>query len=112
MPFTVDEEKLISKPGATVVTSLDPAKPPVREIPHMEFPRVVYKHPREPFRKIIHRNNKHEIVEEEIVPSEHMAMIVKDKDEFDKATREGWVKKPYIPKPPEDPNHALYAPEK
>lgn len=74
----------------------------------MEFPRVVYKWPKEPFRKVIHRNAQHEIVEEEIIPADHLTRVVADKKELESAQKEGWVIKPYIAPPLPDPNAHLY----
>jgi len=112
-PFTIDEEKMQgkAKPGedSTILVSLDPHKPPVISIPHMDFPRVVYKHPLEPFRTIEHRNARHELVEEEIVASEHLTRSVADQKELEKALKEGWTLKPYIPPTLPDPNADLYA---
>jgi len=88
---------------------MDQAKPPVKEIPHMEFPRVVYKHPLEPTRKIEHRNANHEVVEVEKIQSEHLTRVVADEREMQTALADGWVKEPYLPKPLPDPNARLYA---
>lgn len=106
-PFAIDEAKM-QQGSAEQILSLDPAKPPVKSIPHMEFPRVVYKHPREPFLTIEHRNAKHELVELETVPAEHLTRVVADKAELDRALDEGWVKEPYLAKAPPDPNAHVY----
>jgi hypothetical protein len=109
MPYAVDEEKLDSKKRYDV--SAPPNSPsglPMKQIPHMEFPRVVYMHPKEPWRKIEHRNAQHEIVEVETVPAEHRTRLVTDKNELSNALKEGWVKEPYVPQPPPDPNANLY----
>jgi hypothetical protein len=108
-PFTVDEDRMQGKIGEQQLVSLDPHKPPVRPILHMEFPRVVYKHPLEPFRSIEHRNNRHELVETEVVPTEHLSLVVKDKAELEKALKTGWVAEPYVPETPPSPNDSLYA---
>lgn len=83
MPFTVDEAKLRDTvPGQAQgsqqapILSLDPLKPPVKSIPTLEFPRVVYKHPREPYKIIEHRNTRHELVDEEHVPTEHLTKVI------------------------------------
>ena len=113
MPFAIDEDRMITdptkrKPGIEPLASLDPAKPPVKQIPHMEFPRVVYKHPAEPFKKIEHRNAHHEVVDVETVPAEHLTRVVADEKELKRAIAEGWVTKPYVPQAPPDPNAELY----
>jgi len=83
---------------------------PVRQIPHMDFPRVVYMHPNEPFQEIEHRNDKFELVGTEVLPAEHLTKIVKDEAELKAAMEEGWVKEPYIPKAvPKSPG--LYGPK-
>ena len=108
MPFTVDVEAMTDRPGKPAIVSMDPAKPPVKQIPHMEYPRVVYLHPKEPYKIIIHRNTQHEIVEEERIPSEHLTRVVNDAKELAQALKDGWVKEPYISQPPPDPNAHLY----
>lgn len=108
MPWTVDEDKIKQEPGKPSLASMDPAKPPLKEIPFLDFPRVLYKHPKEPTRKIIHRNAKHEVVEEEIVLTEHLTMSVQNEEELAKAIKQGWVKKPYVPKAEDNPDAHLY----
>lgn len=106
MPFAIDEAKM--QQGSTEqILSLDPAKPPVKSIPHQEFPRAVYKHPREPFLTVEHRNAKHELVEEELVPAEHLSKVVTE-SELAAALADGWVKEPYLPKAPPDRNAHVY----
>jgi hypothetical protein len=108
-PFAIDESRMQSAPGSGMqLVSLDPSKPPVKQIPHMEFPRVVYKHPKEPFKIVVHRNQNHEIVEEERIPAEHLTKTVNDAKELAAALKDGWVKEPYLPQAPEDPNASLY----
>lgn len=109
MPYTIDEEKFRKQ------TSFDVSQPhntatgiPVKQIPYLEFPRVVYKHPKEPFRTIEHRNAQHEIVQTEMVLAEHLTMLVNDQKELDRALKQGWVKEPYIPQAVVDPNAGLY----
>jgi hypothetical protein len=114
MPFAIDEDRMVTdptkvKPGVKTLTSLDPADPPRKSIPHANFPMVVYKHPKEAFRKVEHRNTAHEIVEVEHVPSEHLNKLVRDSAELETALARGWVKEPYIAEAPPDPNAELYA---
>jgi len=113
MPFTVDNDRLSSdparmKPGVTPLVTLDPANPPTVQIPHMDFPRVVYKHPREAFRKVEHRNSMREVVEVEMVANEHLTRVVANQADLDQALVAGWVTKPYIPEPAPDPLAGLY----
>ena len=111
MPFTIDEAKMkgTDEQQRGKIISMDPAKPPVKPIPFMEFPKVVYRHPREPFKVIVHRNANFEVVGEERVPSEHLTRRVDDAKELSAALKDGWVKEPYIAPPLPDPNAELYA---
>jgi hypothetical protein len=110
MPFAVDDEAMKGAPGKNPIISMDPAKPPVRQIPHMEWPRVIYLHPKEAFKVVVHRNTRHEIVEEEHIPSEHLSKLVHNPKELADAIKDGWVKEPYIAPPLPDPNANLYGP--
>lgn len=109
MPLAIDEERFskqetldMSKPQGT------PQGIPVKQIPHMEYPKAVYRHPIEPFFKIEHRNVHHEIVEVETVPSEHKVHICQNKEEFEAKIKDGWVSEPYIQQAPPDPTEKLY----
>lgn len=113
MPRTINEAKFRDQ------TSYDVSQPdvleggqgkgiPVIQIPHMEFPRVVYLHPKEPWRKIEHRNKLHEIVDVETVPAEHLTRSVADAKELAAAIKDGWLKDPYVTPPMPDPNANLY----
>lgn len=109
MPYTIDEERFSKQ------ETLDLSKPqntphglPVKQIPTFEFPRVLYKHPNEPYRKVLHRNAQHEIVEEEIVATEHLTCTVTNAEEQKQKLAAGWVKEPYIMQTPPDPTEALY----
>jgi hypothetical protein len=99
---------------------------PVREIPHYDFPCVVYLHPRVPTRTVVHRNDRHEAIHEEEVPLEHLTKVIccaahvnggtKQCADCNKALEaalaEGWVREPYIPAPPPRPDVDLYGPRK
>jgi hypothetical protein len=109
MPLAIDEERFATQ------ETLDLTRPqgtpqglPVKQIPHLEFPRCVYKHPTQPFREVLHRNVNHEVVEREIVATEHLVHVCKDKEEFDARLKAGWVREPYIPQAPPDPTAHLY----
>ncbi len=98
MPFAIDEKRF--REQTTFDVSAAPNSPtgiPMKQIPHMDFPRCMYKHPLEPFRTIIHRNAQHEIVDQEVVANEHKVMLVKDEAEMKSAMAEGWKKEAYIP---------------
>jgi hypothetical protein len=112
MPFTVDIEAMtadpVRNPDKKVLVAMDLAKPPVKQIPHLEFPRVVYMHPKERYRKIEHRNALHELVDIEMVPAEHIARVVADKRELEQALKDGWQKEPFVFQADPDPNAGLY----
>jgi hypothetical protein len=82
---------------------------PVKQIPHLEFPRVVYLHPNKPFWEKEHRNTNFEIVHIEKIPTEHESKLVNNQEELEQALAEGWVKEPYIAKPMPDPKAKIYA---
>jgi len=102
---------------------------PVSQIPHYEFPRVVYKHPRRPHREVVHRNAQHEVVEIERIPTNHISKLVgctahltpdgpvwaeqckACEKALEAALAEGWVTKPYIPEPLPVADADLYDPE-
>ncbi|MGH9505236.1 MAG: hypothetical protein ACRD20_20475 [Terriglobales bacterium] len=114
MPHAIDDERMsgkhVMRDGQNLppLLKLDPAKPPVKFIPHAEYPLVVYRHPNEPFFMVEHRNTKHELVEEELQPTEHEAKAVNSAEELDAALSDGWVREPYIPEAPPNPRAALY----
>lgn len=109
MPTTIDEEKFVAQ------ETLDLSKPqgtaqglPVKQIPHQEYPKCVYKHPVEPYREVLHRNTQHEVVERELLATEHLVHVCQHEQEFKKKLSEGWVAEPYIPQAPPDPTEHLY----
>jgi hypothetical protein len=129
MPFTLDEEAAKKQLQLNIMRGQEavPREPngtlregwsgtisgglPVRQIPHLEFPRVVYLHPNDPFQEIEHRNDRYELVGTEVVPTEHLTKIVNNDAELTAALDEGWLKEPYIPKSaPKSPG--LYGPKK
>jgi len=119
MPWKIDEERLratmpFMRDGQEIkpLFELKDGIPPVIAIPHMDFPQVVYMHPNEPFRKVEHRNANFEVVGTEMLPTEHLTKVVQDEAELKAALEAGWVKKPYLPKAPPDPNADLYGKRK
>ena len=119
MPFKIDDERMkatnpFMRDGQEVkpVFELRNNEPPLVPIPHMEYPRVVYMHPNEPFRTIEHRNDDFEVVGTERVPTEHLSKKVANEVELKAALDEGWVKEPYIQKAPPNPNAGLYGKRK
>jgi hypothetical protein len=109
MPKTIDESVLSKRMMLDMSAPQgSPTGLPVRDIPHEEYPRVIYKHPVEPFKTIEHRNAKQEVVREEIVQAEHLTRVVSDKKELESAMKDGWKKEPYLPQPLPNPNAGLY----
>jgi hypothetical protein len=74
MPYALDEEALNS-PDMSV---LDIGKPPTKQIPTIEFPKMVYLHPKDKLR-------------------EHRTKIVQDRDEQEASAKLGWRTDPHIP---------------
>ena len=88
MPFAVDEAAIVAKGG------FDQDKPPLKQIPFMAFPMVVYKHPRKAFIETRQRiNGQEEIV---IERTNHISMVVQNEAELEQRLAEGWRKDPYI----------------
>lgn len=80
MPFAVDQEALNS-PSLKI---LDIHHPPMKSIPHEEFPKMVYLHPKDKTK-------------------EHLTKIVADKKELDAVVKQGWKLKAHVPEAPPDP---------
>lgn len=126
MPFTIDDEAAkkqmqlnIMRPQEAVPRQSDGSLRegwsgtmsgglPVKQIPHLEFPRVIYRHPNEPYVEIKHKNDRHEIVSTEYVATEHQTKAVRNEAELKAALAQGWVKEPYIPETPPSDNDDLY----
>lgn len=98
MPYEVDEEAMRK------ALSVNFSNPPVRPIPFLAFPAMVFKHPKEPFRK--------EMVDGKSVQvaNEALTQIVQDQEELDKALSEGWTQKMYVaPAVPDAKFSKIYA---
>jgi len=74
MPFVIDEEKL-NDPSMQI---MDPAKPPIKQVPYQEFPRMVYLHPKDKTK-------------------EHRAIVVQNQAQLDNAQKQGFRLEPHIP---------------
>jgi len=74
MPYALDEDAL----NSADMKVLDISRPPTKQIPTYEFPRMVYLHPKDKTR-------------------EHRTKIVHDKDEQESAAKQGWRPEPHIP---------------
>ena len=110
MPHTIDIDKMQKQVTFDVSAQQGTATGiPVKQIPFLEFPKVVYKHPKQAFRTIFHRNDKQEVVREEVVANEHLTKLVQDKKELKAALDEGWNEKPYIPEPVKEAVDEIYA---
>ena len=79
---------------------LDIGHPPMKTVPDEFWPRLVYKHPKEPFRKIMVPVGGGRR-EEQTVPTVHTYKKVADKKELEAALKTGWVENPYLPKDPD-----------
>lgn len=85
---------------------------PVKQIPHAEFPKVVYMHPNEPWEEIEHRNDRFEVVSTDLIPTEHLAKHVHNETELKAALETGWVEQPYIQQAPPTKKDDLYSKKK
>jgi hypothetical protein len=82
MPYELDTEALDS-PNMKV---LDINKPPTKQAPHREFPKMLFMHPRDKSK-------------------EHLVKIAADEDEAVALEAKGWRTNPHVPVPaPEDLN--------
>ena len=79
---------------------IDIGHPPMKEVPTEYWPTLVYKHPKEPFRKAMVPVGGGRR-EEQIVPTQHTYKKVFDEKEMKAALAQGWVKEPYLPKDPD-----------
>lgn len=77
MPFEVNQEELES-PSMKI---LDISKPPMKSIPHREFPKMVYLHPKDKAKQ-------------------HKTQIVLSPEQFETAERQGYKTTPHIPREP------------
>lgn len=109
MPTAIDENRFSSQ------ETLDLSKPqgtaqglPVKQIPHQEYPRVVYKHPNAPFYVEEHRNVNHEVVHREVKSAEHRVHVCHSRSEHEQKLEQGWKNEPFIQLAPPDPMDELY----
>lgn len=79
MPHVIDEEKL-NDPSTT---TLDIAHPPLKQVPHAEYPKMVYLHPKDKAK-------------------EHKHRIVESREEEEAAAKKGYRTKPHIPVVPDE----------
>lgn len=102
MPRTVDNERLSGKPtydanGRLVepLVEFNLHNPPTKPIPHLEYPKCVYRYPKEATRQIVEVRGGTTYTQ--TVPNMAMSKVVQNKQEFDKAIKEGWHKEPWQP---------------
>lgn len=74
MPFAIDQDALDS-PSLKV---LDIQRPPVKMIPHAEFPKMIYLHPKDK-------------------TQQHRTRVVDGYPELEAAQKQGWRTAPHIP---------------
>jgi hypothetical protein len=82
----------------------EPGTIPHRDIPHQDFPRVVYLHPRKPYRRLMVPIDGHGNKEWQWIANEAKVRKVADQKELDQALKEGYKTKHYVvpPRPIED----------
>jgi len=100
MPRAIDEDAI------KAATTLQIEKMPTKEIPHQEFPKVVYKHPKQPFRTEIHTIQGRE--QEVQVALEAKTRVVGDKRELKQALDEGYTEQIYVAPATPEPSDAEY----
>lgn len=122
MPFTIHDQAVKKQMNWNVMRPQEAAPDPlpenwsgtmsgglpVKQIPHLEFPRVVYMHPKKTHKQIEHRNDKFEVVGIEVVPTIHKTKLVNNEAELKQALAQGWRKEPYIPAPPPSTEDGVY----
>jgi hypothetical protein len=126
LPYTIDEEAAKKQMSLNITRGQEvvPRQPngslrdgwmgtvngglPVKEIPFLDFPRVIYLHPNRPFREIEHRDTNHQLVDKELVATDHMTKVINTEAELKAALADGWQTKPYIPAAPEKKDGDLY----
>jgi hypothetical protein len=74
MPYEIDTDKL-NDPSLQV---LDIGKPPVRQMAHQPFPKMLYLHPKDKTK-------------------EHRTLIVHSDSELEAAQSKGWKTQPHVP---------------
>ena len=72
--FVIDQEKLDSPD----MKMLDIGNPPKKQVPHLEYPKMLYLHPKDKAKQ-------------------HQEKIVHNAAERDEAMAEGWRQTPHIP---------------
>jgi hypothetical protein len=77
--------------GRTVASTI-----PLRDIPHMEFPRVIYLHPKRPYKRMYLPVDGHGNKEWVWIANEPTSKKVANDEELKKALKQGFELKPYI----------------
>ncbi len=98
MPFEIDTEAMDK------LKVLDRSHPPLRAIPHLEFPKCIYLWPKKPFRTVKVKNDRGEIVEQYQEATQAKSKTVFTKAEMDKELKVGWRKEPYMAAVVPDPD--------
>lgn len=78
---------------------------PMKQIPHMDFPKTIYQYPRHPWKARIVMTDGHGNKEWQWIAVEAKSKVVADAKELKKALEQGWNEKPFIQPemPAEDP---------
>jgi hypothetical protein len=84
MPKQIDTDRM------SELKVLDISNPPVKEIPHQAFPKMVYLHPKDKTK-------------------EHKFKVVQSQEELDAHAKQGWKTKPHIPEVPVVPETDEFA---
>ena len=106
MPYAINDEILKARnddgsPNPKALQSFDRNHPPTKPIPHLEFPRCVYRYPKSPTKEIVEVRAGQEY--RTIVPLMALSKLVNNEKELAAALKEGWRKEPYVPPFVQDP---------
>lgn len=97
-------------PGKVIPARTVPGTIPVRDIPHMEFPKIVYKHPTKAYKRMYLPVDGHGNKDWQWVPQEATTRKVANEEEFKAALKQGFQAKNYVmpaePLEPADPEQA------
>jgi hypothetical protein len=74
---------------------MDATRPPTIEIGYLEFPRMIYKWPKQKF-SLSRRKNELGEIERFQIANEAQSKTVSNQAEFDAAVKAGWKKEHYV----------------
>ena len=87
-------------PGRFVAGRTNPGTLPMRDIPHQEFPRAVYLHPKKSHRRMLLPIDGHGNKEWQWIQNEAKTKNVKSHEELEAAKKQGYQMKHYVAPPP------------